>query len=130
MAKNRRPSKVGSGGGVEGRLRIKPLLDGYGVIYDAAKILPDEDHRLKFLAALAELEDNECHRTKNFPKTRLHRVQGIEEAVYRADIDKLSGWRLHVQYAGDGQLHLKDIVPGQRHDDVVKVIKGKKSRFK
>ena len=33
---------------------IKALLDEYGVIFDAQKVLPDEKHRLKFLEALAE----------------------------------------------------------------------------
>lgn len=72
----------------------KPLCDEYGIIREAWKILPSE-FRDDFLEALAELEDNECHRQRNFPKTRLHRITGYEEAVYRADIDKTSGWRLH-----------------------------------
>ena len=60
--------------------------------------------------ALAELEDHECHRARKFPKTRLHRVFGYKQAVYRADIDKISGWRIHLQYEG-GQVHLKDVIP-------------------
>jgi hypothetical protein len=40
------------------------------------KILPEE-LKIDFLEALAELEDNECHRTRTFPKTRLHKVTGI-----------------------------------------------------
>ena len=107
--------------------QIKPLLDEYGVIHDAVKKLP-ENLKIDFLEALAELEDNECHRTKSFPKTRLHRVTGIKQAVYRADVDKISGWRIHVQYE-NGQLHLKDIIEGQKHDAVVKVIRAKKSRY-
>ncbi|GCL40063.1 hypothetical protein SR1949_51970 [Sphaerospermopsis reniformis] len=55
--------------------QIKPLLDEYGVIHEAMKILP-EYLKIDFLEALAELEDNECHRTRNFPKTRLHKVEG------------------------------------------------------
>jgi len=57
--------------------QIKPLFDEYGVIYEAMKILPD-DLKLDFLEALAELEDNECHRTISFPKTRLHKVKGVK----------------------------------------------------
>ena len=38
---------------------IKSILDEFGVIFDAQKTLPDEKHRLKFLEALAELENNE-----------------------------------------------------------------------
>jgi hypothetical protein len=107
--------------------QIKPLLDEYGVIHEAMKILP-EDLKIDFLAALAELEDNECHRTRTFPKTRLHKVTGIRQAIYRADIDKISGWRIHLQYI-EGRIHLKDIIEGQQHDDVIKVIKSKKDRY-
>ena len=53
---------------------------------------------------------------------------GAKQAIYRADIDKISGWRVHVQYI-DKQIHLKDIIEGQKHDDVLKVIKSKKSRY-
>jgi hypothetical protein len=107
---------------------IKALLDEFGVIHNANKKLPDDEHRVQFLAALAELEDNECHRTRQFPKTRLHKVTGIKQAIYRADVDKISGWRIHLQYC-DGALHLKDLVPGSRHDDVIEVIKSKKDRY-
>ena len=106
---------------------IKSLLDEYGVIHEAMKILPD-DIKIDFLEALAELEDNECHRTRTFPKTRLHKVKGIKQAIYRADINKISGWRIHIQYI-DGKIHLKDIIEGQRHDDVIEVIKSKKGRY-
>lgn len=109
---------------------IKALLDEYGIIHEAHKILPDDQHRLDFLSALAELEDNSCHKNKNYPKTRLHRVTGYEKAVYRADINKISGWRLHLQFdKKSGQLRLKDIIEGQKHDDVIKVIKSKKGRY-
>ncbi|MBW4505335.1 MAG: hypothetical protein KME64_02315 [Scytonematopsis contorta HA4267-MV1] len=104
------------------------LCDEYGIIYEAIKILPNEELKIAFLESLAELEDNECHRTRKFPKTRLHKVKGIKQAIYRADIDKTSGWRIHVQYI-NGQIHLKDIIEGQRHDDVIDVIKSKKSRY-
>ncbi|MEG3437123.1 hypothetical protein V0288_08335 [Pannus brasiliensis CCIBt3594] len=52
----------------------------------------------------------------------------MKQAIYRADIDKISGWRIHVQYI-DGQIHLKDIIEGQKHDDVRDVIKSKKDRY-
>jgi hypothetical protein len=107
--------------------QIKPLLDEYGIIHEAMKILPD-DLKIDFLEALAELEDNECHRTRNFPKTRLHKIKGIKQAVYRGDINKISGWRIHIQYI-DGKIHLKDIIEGQQHDDVIEVIKSKKDRY-
>ncbi|MGM3304952.1 hypothetical protein ACSQ6I_03030 [Anabaena sp. WFMT] len=107
--------------------QIKPLLDEYGVIYEAMQILPEE-LKIDFLKALAELEDNECHRTRTFPKTRLHKVTGIKQAIYRADIDKISGWRIHLQYI-EGKIHLKDIIGGQHHDNVIEVIKLKKDRY-
>ncbi len=35
---------------------------------------------------------------------------------------------MHIQYVG-GQVHLKDIIEGQKHDDVLEVIKSKKARY-
>ena len=110
--------------------QIKQLIDEYGIIYQANKSLPDDQHRLQLVEALAELEDNECHTNRSFPKTRLHKVTGIKQAVYRADIDKISGWRIHLQYDKENKsLRLKDIIEGQKHDDVTKVIKSKKERY-
>lgn len=74
----------------------KALHDDYGIIHEAIKILPTDKLKLAFLEALAELEDNNAHKTRSFPKTRLHKVTGVKQAVYRADIDKISGWRIHV----------------------------------
>ena len=109
------------------------LCDEYGVIYQAMKDLPD-NLKIDFLEALAELENQECFITRSFPKTRLHKVRGTTKSIYRADIDKISGWRIHIQYAKnektkDTQIHLKEIIEGQKHDDVLKVIKSKKSRY-
>lgn len=104
------------------------LCDEYGIIYQAMRILPNDPLKISFLEALAELEDGECHRTRKFPKTRLHKVKGIKQAIYRADIDKVSGWRMHIQYI-NGEIHLKDVIEGQKHDDVLQVIKSKKSRY-
>jgi len=110
--------------------QIKKLLDEYGIIHEAWKILPDVMHKLDFLEALAELEDNECHRTRKFPNTRLHRVRGVKQAIYRADINKISGWRIHLQYSkADNSLHLKDIIEGQKHHNVIKVIRSKINRY-
>lgn len=109
--------------------QIKKLCDEYGVIHEACKVLPS-NLRDRFLDALAELEDKGCHVSRSYPKTRLHRVKGYEKAVYRADIDKTSGWRLHVQFEKKTDtLHLKDVIEGQKHDDVIKVIKSKKDRY-
>jgi hypothetical protein len=110
--------------------QIKTLVDEYGIINTAMKVLPD-NLKINFLEALAELEDNQCHQKRSFPKTRVHVIRGIKGkkfSIYRADIDKISGWRLHIQYL-NGQIHLKDIISGQRHDDVIKVVKSKKDRY-
>ena len=107
---------------------LKPLLDEYGIIYEAMKRIPDPKLKIEFLEALAELEDNECHRTRSFPKTRLHRVSGVKQTIYRADVNKVSGWRIHLQY-DKGNIVLKDVIEGRRHDDTLKVIKTKKGRY-
>lgn len=107
---------------------LKQLLDEYGIINEALKKLPDTQLKLAFLESLAELEDNECHRRRSFPKTRLHRVSGVKQAIYRADITKISGWRIHLQYV-DGKIVLKDVIEGSKHDDVSKVIRAKKGRY-
>lgn len=104
------------------------LCDEHGIIHEAMKILPNEKLKIGFLEALAELEDQNSHKSKTFSKTRLHKVRGWAKAIYRADIDKISGWRIHIQYI-NGQIHLKDIIEGQRHDDVIDVIKSKNSRY-
>ena len=107
---------------------VKVLSDEYGVIYEACKVLPSGEFKIKFLEALAELEDNNAHKMRQFPKTRLHKIVGVKQSIYRADIDKISGWRIHVQYINH-ELHLKDIIEGQSHDDVIKIIRSKKERY-
>jgi hypothetical protein len=57
---------------------IKTLLDEFGIIFEANKILPSTDLKIKFIEALAELEDNYAHKTRQFPKTRLHKVVGVK----------------------------------------------------
>ncbi len=110
-------------------MQTKTLVDGHGIINEACRILPDDSHKIKFMKALGELEDSECHKSRTFPKTRMHPVRGAKQKVYRADIDKISGWRLHLQLI-EGKLYLRDIIEGQKHDDVLKVIKRKKIRYK
>jgi hypothetical protein len=109
--------------------QIKTLIDQHGVIYEACKILPDDKHRVKFLEALGELEDNNCYVARSWPKTRLHRIESIKQTVYRAYIDKISGWRIHLQLI-DGNLYLRDVIAGQLHDEASEVIKRKKIRYK
>lgn len=64
---------------------IKTLPDEYGIIHEANKILPGNNLKLKFLEALAELEDNAAHKTSTFRKTRLHKVSG-KHAVNRTNL--------------------------------------------
>ena len=41
--------------------QIKSLIDEYGIVNTAMKVLPVK-FKINFLEALAEWEDNECHR--------------------------------------------------------------------
>jgi len=114
--------------------QIKKLLDEYGIIFQANEKL-SKDLKVSLIESLAELENNDAHVNRSFPKTRLHRVEGIKNTIYRADIDKISGWRIHLQYRknkSDGEggvLVLKDIIERKYHDDVIEVIKSKKARY-
>jgi hypothetical protein len=56
--------------------RLENAIDEYGVIHEAMKILP-EDIKIDFLEALAELEDNECHRTRTFPSCFINTVKTL-----------------------------------------------------
>ena len=109
--------------------RIKALGDEFDVIREASRSLPSEELKVAFLEAVAELEDNEAHRTHAFPKTRFHRIRGIKQEIYRADVTKTSGWRIHAQYSKAGTIELRDLVPGDEHDQVVQVVKAKKHRY-
>ncbi len=83
--------------------QIKPLLDEYGVIREAIKILPEE-LKIDFLEALAELEDNECLRKRTFLKTRLHQVTGIRPVrkinlvskIVEGNFDRLPEGKIHL----------------------------------
>ena len=107
---------------------IKGLVDEYAIINEACKVLPTADFKLKFLLALAELEDNNAHKNRLYPKTRMHKVTGIKKNIYRADIDKISGWRIHLQFV-ENKVYIKDIIGGQNHDEVIKMIHAKHERY-
>jgi hypothetical protein len=107
----------------------KTIIDEFGVIFDANKILPDKKLKLQFLEALAELQNNECYKIGSFPKTNLHRVKGYKQPVYRAYVDKISGWRIHLQLKNDGMLHLRDIIVAKKHDKTIKVVESKRYRY-
>ena len=105
----------------------KPLKDEIATIAKALKILP-EALFVEFLEVLSELEDNDCHKNRTFPKSNLRKVQGIEDNIYRADIKKQSCYRLHVKYC-DKYIQLCDVLDKAEHDNPTKSIKAKRSRY-
>jgi hypothetical protein len=108
---------------------IKGLVDDHGTIYECNKKVPVE-YRIKLIEVLAELEDNECHKLRLFPKSQLHKVTGADK-VYRTYIDKISGWRLHVQYGEDKKIHLCEVLEPADHDRGIrkKLMKQKKGKY-
>jgi len=63
-----------------GQQHIKPLMDEYGVFKDACDNLP-EDLRYEFLKSIKELEDNTAHIKRQYPQTRLHKIEGIKKSI-------------------------------------------------
>jgi hypothetical protein len=110
--------------------QIRELRDPHGVVYEAVKILPDTKHKVGLIETLAELEEASRYASNDFPKARLHKVAGVKQDVFRADINKHSGWRIHVQHSSDGKhLILNDVLEGKEHDAVVRLIKTKRHRY-
>ena len=107
---------------------IKGLVDDNGTIFQCNKILPSQ-YWTQLLDVLTELEDNECHKNRSFPKSKLHKVVGAKN-VYRVYIDKISGWRLHVIYGDDKRIHLCEVLPPKEHDRPIKNIKKKKEKYR
>jgi len=106
------------------------IRDPHGVLHEANRILKEKKLKLGLLDALAELEDGECFDRKSYPKTRLHKVRGVKESVFRADVDQKTGWRLHIQYASDGtHILLNDILEAGDHDHAARMIKTRKYRY-
>lgn len=110
-------------------MQVKKLKDDNGCLYQVYKTLPF-DYYEKFLKAIAELEDKANHIRHTFPLTELHKVRGTTKSVYRAYIDKTSGWRLHVQYGENEYLLLIEVLPPSEHDDASRVIKTRKGKYK
>ncbi len=107
---------------------VKGMVDEYGTILTCNKILPEE-YWSKLIMVLSELENNECHKQMNFPKSKLHKVVGVKN-VYRAYIDKTSGWRIHIIYGEDKRIHLCEVLPPNEHDRVLDNINSKKEKYK
>lgn len=112
-----------------GQRDVKPLKDEYGIIMDAVDELPEDLHEA-FLKSVKELEDNNAHIKRQFPQTRLHKIEGTKKAIYRADVTKTSGWRIHLQYGDDNFIRLCDLVSGNQHDEALRVVQSKKERYK
>lgn len=108
---------------------IKGLIDDNGVIYECNKVLPEE-YKTRLVEILAEFEDNKCHKCQSFPKSKLHKIIGADK-VYRAYIDKISGWRLHIQYGEDKRIHLCEVLKPSEHDRGTKkkTLKNKKEKY-
>lgn len=107
---------------------IKQLLDEFGIISRANEELPTEKLKLDFVESLSELEDNTRYKKRDFPKTRLHKMEGIKESVFSADINKTSGWRIILQLEYK-KVVLKDLAPRAKHDKRMEIIKSKKNRY-
>ena len=110
--------------------RTMIIIDEFAIIRKAEKCLPKE-LKEKFISAIAELEDNNNYINNQFPVTRLHKISGIDKDIYRADIDKISGWRFHLQMSNEHKnaLLLKNIIEGQKHDSCMKIVKTYKNRY-
>lgn len=110
--------------------KTREIRDPHGVVHEANRILKDKKLKLGLLDALAELEDEGCFERKSFPKTRLHKVRGVKESVFRADVDQKTGWRLHIQHATDGPyILLNDILEAREHDHAATMIRTRKHRY-
>lgn len=113
------------------RTSVMRLTDVEGVIADAFHKLPSDGLKVSFLEALAELTDRNAHWTRQFPVTRLHRLQGVSQQVYRADVDKTSGWRIHLIYGPHRhELVLVEVIEGEDHDHASRRVKQRKGRYK
>jgi len=88
--------------------QVPRLVDDRGVIRQACKMLP-EALKLKFLEALAELQDPESYQKKYFPVSRLKRVKGTRLNIYTLDIEPTSKWLFYLQYY-EGNLYLRELV--------------------
>ena len=86
-------------------MKIHKLKDDNGILAQTKEILPVEYFE-DLLKTLSELEDNECY------------------------IDKVSGSLFQVQHADGGYISLCNITSGAEHDEVGKIVKRKKNKFK
>lgn len=113
-------------------MQIHKLKDENGILAEAKKILPIELQD-DLLTTLAELEDNDCYVHREWPHCQLHKLdvgKKVKEPVYQCYINQVEGWRLQVQHAADGFIALCNITKGNEHDNVNKIVKSRKNKFK
>ena len=113
-------------------MKIHKLKDDNGVLAQTKDLLPAELYE-DLLTTLIELENNECYKNQKWPHCQLHKInvgKKIKAPVYECYINKVSGWRFQVQYAEGGYISLCNITSGAEHDDVGKIVKRKKNKFK
>lgn len=110
-------------------MEIKPLKDDLGVIAKAYKILPVELYN-NFLESISKLENNDNHKNRD-QQLRIHKIEGTgKENVYRADINKTKGWRIHFKYDDNNYIKLCDVLSNQEHDMCLKKVQDRKNRYK
>jgi len=105
------------------------VVDDDGLIGRAKKLLP-EDLMPDLIDAIAELEDNSNFVHRTFHHTKLHLMKGQETPVYIAYVDKISGWRILVQYGEErNEIRLKKLITGEEHDRMANAVKSNKRKF-
>ncbi|QFJ56270.1 hypothetical protein FXF36_14500 [Pseudobutyrivibrio xylanivorans] len=107
------------------------LKDMNGVIFESNDKLND-DNKLNLVAVLAELEDENSHKHREFPISQLHKVTGVE-GVYRAYINKIEGWRIHLTYnKAEKTFEIVELLSPGEHDRGTKnkVIKSKAKKYR
>jgi hypothetical protein len=86
--------------------QVPKIIDDRGIIRKVSQTLPDS-LKLKFLAALAELQNPDSYQKKYFPISRLKRMKGTRAIMYTIDIDPTSKWMFYLQYE-KGNLYLRE----------------------
>ena len=113
-------------------MQIHKLKDDNGILAQTKDILPVELFE-DLLKTLSELEDDECYRKRKWAHCQLHKINVgkiIKNPVYECYIDKVSGWRFQVQHADGGYISLCNITSVAEHDEIGKIVKRRKNKFK
>ncbi|MDT9181604.1 hypothetical protein [Limnospira sp. PMC 289.06] len=84
-----------------------PLIDERGIIRQAMAVF-SEPQQLKFLAAIAELQNPQSYQNQYFPISRLKRLKGTQAHIYTVDIDPTSKWMFYIEYQ-NGNIYLREL---------------------